>query len=339
MIQNDSYFKLFANCIPVRGSTRSVIYDLQKMRYRFIPNLLYDIITFQQNKTVGETKEVYHHQYDEGINAFFTLLLNEEWGFFTREPECFPDLDLKWDSPYKITNAIIDIGEQSNHDFQLIVDQLNSLGCAALQIRAYCVVSEDVLAALLHPTLTSRLKHVDLIIKYSEQLTKDYLFQLVSKNRRINHIVIHSSPFNEVYEIEDALVRINYSQEEITSCSSCGQISASTFAINIPLFTESQKYNSCLNRKIAIDIYGNIKNCPSMTESFGNIEDMSLQAALVKKDFQSLWKINKDQIEVCKDCEFRYICTDCRAYISDSTNIYSKPSKCTYNPYEGKWYD
>jgi SPASM domain peptide maturase of grasp-with-spasm system len=101
---------------------------------------------------------------------------------------------------------------------------------------------------------------------------------------------------------------------------------------------------SCLNREISIDADGNIKNCPSMKESFGNIRDTTLAEAIEKPGFKKYWDINKDQIAVCKDCEFRYICTDCRAYVEDphdasgpdGTNL-SKPLKCGYNPYTGEW--
>ena len=44
-----------------------------------------------------------------------------------------------------------------------------------------------------------------------------------------------------------------------------------------------------------------------------------------------------DKIIVCKDCEFRYICTDCRIFIKDNNNIYSQPLHCNYNPYIAKW--
>jgi hypothetical protein len=47
----------------------------------------------------------------------------------------------------------------------------------------------------------------------------------------------------------------------------------------------------------------------------------------------------KENIALCKDCEFRYMCTDCRAYIKDPNNIYSQPAKCTYNPFIAKWRD
>ena len=51
------------------------------------------------------------------------------------------------------------------------------------------------------------------------------------------------------------------------------------------------------------------------------------------------WYIRKDNIDVCQNCEYRYICTDCRAFIKDPNNIFSHPLKCTYNPYIAKWKD
>jgi len=107
--------------------------------------------------------------------------------------------------------------------------------------------------------------------------------------------------------------------------------------INMDFYSECINFNSCLNRKISIDAQGNIKNCPSCTQSFGNIKDTTLKQALEHPDFKKLWSITKDQVDVCKDCEFRHMCTDCRVYIKDPENIYSQPSKCTYNPYIAKW--
>lgn len=117
----------------------------------------------------------------------------------------------------------------------------------------------------------------------------------------------------------------------------CGIINDEYFYSNIKLFSESQHHNTCLNKKIAIDKNGNIKNCPSMSENFGNIKDTSLSEALNKNNFKKYWNITKDQIEICKDCEFRHICTDCRAYIEEPDNQYSKPLKCGYNPYTNEW--
>ena len=74
-----------------------------------------------------------------------------------------------------------------------------------------------------------------------------------------------------------------------------------------------------------------------MSESFGNIKNTTLEEAVNHPNFKKYWDITKDQIEVCKDCEFRHICTDCRAYVETPEDQYSKPLKCGYNPYTNEW--
>ncbi|WP_392389175.1 SPASM domain-containing protein, partial [Elizabethkingia miricola] len=85
-----------------------------------------------------------------------------------------------------------------------------------------------------------------------------------------------------------------------------------------------------------------IKNCPAMPKIFGNVKTSSLEDALKHSEFREYWNLSKDHIEICKDCEFRYICTDCRAFTelshqNDKGLDYSKPLKCGYNPYRGEW--
>lgn len=73
-----------------------------------------------------------------------------------------------------------------------------------------------------------------------------------------------------------------------------------------------------------------------MKHSYGHIQHTKLKECLEKEDFKKLWHIKKDEIEICRDCEFRYLCPDCRVFtISD--NLYSKPKKCNYDPYKNSW--
>ena len=60
-------FSLFASCIPVKGISRSIICDLQRTNYVFIPNSLYDLITDHHHKTIRSIKEFYNNQYNEII--------------------------------------------------------------------------------------------------------------------------------------------------------------------------------------------------------------------------------------------------------------------------------
>ncbi|MEM9823198.1 MAG: hypothetical protein AAF985_19110, partial [Bacteroidota bacterium] len=80
-----------------------------------------------------------------------------------------------------------------------------------------------------------------------------------------------------------------------------------------------------------------IKNCPSLPNTYGHIANTTLAEALNQDEFKKVWNINKDQISVCKDCEFRHVCTDCRAYLEKPNDPYSKPLKCGYDPYTNKW--
>lgn len=119
----------------------------------------------------------------------------------------------------------------------------------------------------------------------------------------------------------------------------CGNISRSEFSINLPNYIGSLNANSCLSKKISIDEKGAIKNCPSMRESFGSIKDIKLNEVVRLDELKKYWGHKKDSIKTCNICEYRYICTDCRAFLEDPSDDFSKPLKCGYDPYTGKWSD
>ena len=52
----------------------------------------------------------------------------------------------------------------------------------------------------------------------------------------------------------------------------------------------------------------------------------------------NILNFNKDHIDDCRCCEYRYACFDCRPN-SLETNIASKPWYCTYNVNDGVWID
>ena len=62
-----------------------------------------------------------------------------------------------------------------------------------------------------------------------------------------------------------------------------------------------------------------------MTKSYGNVRQRQLKSAIQTAAFQQVWAITKDKIDKCRDCEFRYVCTDCRAFLEEPDNEFSKP--------------
>jgi SPASM domain peptide maturase of grasp-with-spasm system len=329
-------FVLFACCIPVRGARRSVLCDLQRRTYRLIPNGLYDILTEQSGQTIAAIKAAYGHEFDREIDGYFEFLLEHELGFFTDEPERFPPLDPTYETPSRVTNAIIDVDAASRHDYAAIFSQLDDLGCQAVELRCFVPLSLSALREALAPTRRGRLRAINLLVAHTPEIASEAFAPFIEAERRLSSILVHSAPAPRQETLGRA-VPVTFVRQAIDSSACCGVVQPRHFAINIETWSEARTANSCLNRKIAIDAGGEIRNCPSLPQSYGNASDTSLHSALARRDFKRLWDINKDQIEVCKDCEFRTICIDCRAYLTDPNNPYSKPAKCTYDPYTAQW--
>lgn len=122
----------------------------------------------------------------------------------------------------------------------------------------------------------------------------------------------------------------------LTGPDHCGAIHLKSLLRPRPnLFAELHHFNGCLNRKVSLRADGSICNCPSMRASFG--ADVSKLADVVRSpEFQKPWRLNKDRFETCHGCEFRYVCTDCRAYLESDLSL-GKPARCSYDPATGIW--
>ncbi|WP_123868250.1 grasp-with-spasm system SPASM domain peptide maturase, partial [Flavobacterium hercynium] len=180
----------------------------------------------------------------------------------------------------------------------------------------------------------SFVNEISFIIKFNNDL---YDF-LKNNNLGINkflNIQFHSCSYDSNSQLDN--VMFTFTSNKLSIPLSCGIIRKNNFVYSNNFYLESQNHNTCLNKKISIDKDGNIKNCPSMKNIYGNIRNTTLSEVLIIPEFRSFWKINKNEIDVCRDCEFRHICTDCRAYIENPANIYSKPLKCGYDPYTNLW--
>lgn len=335
-------FRLFHNCIPVKGSQRSLICDLQQCKYYYIPNDLFNILSSRINLNIENLREEFGEVNNETLNDYFHFLVDKDLVFNIHESNQkesnFTSLSLDFDIPSIISNCIVDI-DTLKFDLNIVsylevIKEISLLNCKNLTFRFFSFSTEHIkyLNSLLNMTRDSRINDIKLIVP--DNVNVNYI-HLLKENIRISLIIVYNSPENTFIEKYGAV--ISRTTQNLNSSKCCGIVNFNLFVVNIQHFSESLHHNSCLNRKISIDTEGNIKNCPSMKESFGNIKDTTLAEAIEKPGFKKYWDINKDKIHVCKDCEFRYVCTDCRAYVEDPEDIHSKPLKCGYNPYTGEW--
>jgi len=335
------YFLFWSNCIPVKGFQRSIIYDIFRYRYLFTSNLFVDLYKEYSDYPIGQIKELTKHQYDRGLQKFHNFFVNNDYGIYTDIVDTFPAISLNYEMPFPITNALLDINTNDiQYDIFRVLEMMSDIGVNAVQIRDYGSMNLNYIKQIATKTNRSSIEYIEIFSNYSKNYKKNH-FSFLEKNYRLKNIFFYSSPFDAHLKFEnERKASVVFKKKRINFKSECGQITESRFRVNRLAFTESCSFNNCLHKKISISCNGDIVNCPSFLQKFGNINKMDsadLLNVINNNDFKKYWFITKDLIDVCKDCEFRYMCTDCRCFIKDTKNIYSQPINCTYNPYICKW--
>lgn len=326
---------LYANCKLVKGNNRSAIYDLHRGTIQIIPNDLYNIFINNNTVNVNELLDTIDLFDRKVVVEYFDFLAKQDYGLYGNKQvlSFYKNIETDYNYPFVISNILIDIDCFSQRYLKNIINEIDENNIRNVEIRIFHTAFNIEQLHLLHDLISkSNIQHLSLVLPYNnfQNATEDdyCLF-------RFSQLVFYNSEDKE--SIEHNGTNVFFSLKKNIDSRACGMIDMKYFSVNISSFTESINHNSCLNRKISIDLDGNIKNCPSFKDSFGNIENVKLDEALKYKGFKKRWDISKDKIAICKDCEFRHACTDCRAYKENPEDDYSKPLKCGYSPYTNKW--
>jgi SPASM domain peptide maturase of grasp-with-spasm system len=332
---------MFADCIPVKGVQRGAIYDLNRRLYKLVPNSMVDFINESAGLTLNQIKEKYgvdsHHIVDE----YISFLDSNHLMIWMHDSllNSFKELDINWEFPAEITNAIIDLDDNSKFEICTILLQLENLGCKHLQIRSYSKRAIDYFENVLAFIISSKYLSIEIITRFDSEIPESRVKDLVKNHRRIKAFIFHSADHNKIInesEIE-SMANISYSKQLINSPADCHNNNKDYLNVSVKLFMEAQNFHSYFNKKVAIDINGNIKNCSSQERNFGNVSTDLISDIIKHKEFQFLWNVKKDQTKICKNCEFRYMCVDSRVPKQISGNEWEHDSECNYNPYLAQW--
>lgn len=345
----DKFLYFYADCVPVSGASKMALYDLTRTKLHFFPPSYFEVINLLKKKKIKDVINLFNSEDDlEQFSQFVDYVISHELAHFLDDISRFPPLDESWDHPSIIQNSIVDI-RSKKHNFKQIFEQLDHLGCQFVQLRFYSMPYEfEELMKVIELAYHKSIASLDILITYDPEWYKNGLYlRLLEKNPIIASLYVHSAEKKEKKETswdyhgefkEIVTKYVNFTDEKISSCDHCGIINKKYLSLSgVQGFMENVLHNGCLNRKISIDENGNIKNCPSMNLSYGTIANQRLKDVVTNVDFQKWGRIKKDEISECKDCELRYMCSDCRVYTKDPADPFSKPAKCSYNPYSGKW--
>lgn len=340
------FLKLFNSVKITKGVQKSIIFDTNTGFLQIIPNAFYDLLSNEQ-----ENYSVLKKQLDqdslETLEGYINFILDNHLGCIVKTKKellSFKASSNFNEAPSNVEYLILDINNSEILNDALI-QHICILKIKYLQIRFSETLNfHEIIKVIstLDSFNNSNIHEISIIAKYTPQLVSFIKETHYTISNKFLNVTLHSHPTEDFQTLGSTYLTII--KNEIKIPLSCGLIDLKNVNLNHSFYLEAQHHNSCLYKKIAIDFEGNIKNCPSMPQRFGNINEINLQEAFNKKGFKQYWNLTKDHIEVCKDCEFRYICTDCRAY-TERTHIntegldISKPLKCGYSPYTGEWED
>lgn len=325
---------LFECCRPIKGYCRSIIYDLQRTDYEFIPNDLFYLVSENEisNKTNNSEIEGYLNFLFE--NEYVTEISNS----VLRSQ--FLSLNMEWVSPSLIENMSIKITDFKNVEIKKFLTLIDQLNCFYISI-SFCenMSLRDINEFLLFFQY-SKVKGIELFVKYNN-FSENEMKILCERVKRIRNIIIFSSPYNKLKNYgNDSFSNVVFTMLNYNELLS-NKLNQYNFAVNYKLFTESQAHHTYFNRKLYIGPKGEIKNAPECEETFGNINDIKntqeLKQIIAKSEFQKYWYIHKELCDVCKDCEFRHMCVDSRLPFQREDDSWYHKTECNYNPYICKW--
>lgn len=335
------YFNLFSDILITKGASRILISDLQRNVSELHSLELHEFIEELKTSAIEEVLGFYDDESKEIAQEYLDFLLEKEYGFITwgNWDHNFPPLSYDFHDYNIISDIFIELED---------ISVLNKIKHAIINLKIkhiviYCSrdLSFDDFYEIDNHFKDSAIESIEIFSSFNTNVDEAFFQNLNLKTARIHSLVFYNCK-KTPFEVKDIFrFNLNFSDQDL-KISSCGKVDLKYFSTNLTKVLEAVNHNSCLHKKIGIDRNGNIKNCPAMPQSFGNITETTLEEALRHPDFKKYWNLTKDHIEGCKDCEFRYVCTDCRAY-TEQTHINksgldtSKPLKCGYSPYTNEW--
>ncbi|MCK9321702.1 MAG: grasp-with-spasm system SPASM domain peptide maturase, partial [Bacteroidales bacterium] len=334
---NQSYFILPSTNILVRGYSRSIVLLLSESNYHYIPNALYEILNLHPDRTIAEIKLIYDNKFSNIIEEYFISLVKRRIVFplnFSTEHK--PQKFIIGHTCDKIIdNAIIEIGEKTITNLKYLINELSELGCEHLMLLSKGKNEKNKIYDFLVSFNNTAFRSIDLAVSWDGTEMNSFIESFFLSQIRLFRVFIYNANENSV-NFYDKFRLKQYILSKDNILNKCELSFQTGFVISKSMYVDSISNNNCLGKKLIVTKDGNVKKCLLSNEVFGDITKNTLSQIISKENFWCYMNYSKDEIDVCKDCEFRYMCIDCRFRRTTQDN-FSQPVFCTYNPYIAKW--
>jgi hypothetical protein len=307
--------QLASDCQIVNGFIRTCIYDLTREEF-----YLY--------KRINDISEI--------SNDFLEFLIENEVvnQISTQLNFQFPKIDFTFIPFSKVSNITFELNSFNIKNF---------LKFSILNCSTYGLIIKDLNYNLLYlkfsEVLNESINNLSLFIIDSKLIIED--IDLLNE-MYLKYSFLEITVYTDNHVIFNYLTTLKKNHVIVKSTNEFNQteISITNFSCNILTFSESQNHNLYLNGKLYVDADGYIKNSINSNIPYANIDEIHDDEnlnLLLEREENKIWFISKDKIDVCKHCEFRYMCVDNRIPIKRNEVEWFYATECNYNPFIAKW--
>lgn len=329
MINKNNYFRFYDLCIPVKGYSKGVIYDLQRSSLYHIPNSVIDMLLENKDSKINEIYYEYKGS-EKLVSKYLSFLIKNELIFLTTKPEKFPKSNFNFNKPFLLDILFIEIDQLGTKKINFL-KKLDSLGAIQIVLISKENISLNKLKKVLDILYFSKTQIISLVCRYCSYHPE--LLKIQFNDVKLRDITFYDSDKDICEEQKKLFFRKTNLYDTLTRKIS----NIDDFILNDDFFRESLNKNIFFNRKVYISNNGDIKHYINDHHIYGNISTDDIFSILNKESFRELWNINKDKIEICKACQYRYICADNRIPTKESNQKYTHKTKCKYDPISDTW--
>jgi radical SAM protein with 4Fe4S-binding SPASM domain len=139
--------------------------------------------------------------------------------------------------------------------------------------------------------------------------------------------------------LKQAHTQLVIKEKNFQRCREMVRVDEHFSPITLASYRFNRQYNSCWGAKLAITADGKIHPCIYSEICVGHWHDLELTSieAIIEK-LKPYWKLSKDKVEICKACELRHICFDCREIpCREKGHLTASNPYCSYDPGKGTW--
>jgi|GEM_PF-4783978 len=273
---------LYSTIKTTKGATRSVLIDLEREDFTLIPN---DLIDFLEKYNGQLITYIYQELGDDVANEYLSFLHDRDVIFYNElTKEHFPPISEDWDAYSTITNTVIDVYHDDDlNSLYKVIQHLKDFNCQHIELRFFYTKKPNEIQKTLEIFNDSIIRSITLTLPFVDKI--DQFEELFKKYARLMEVNLFEKNTDRSFTSTFPIFLI----DSDNPCLACGQIDVKGFAINLEGYNESKKFNSCLNRKLSLNLHnGDIKNCSSMPESFGNLHTDNVSDIIKTSNFQRL---------------------------------------------------